>query len=257
MATDPARLISDAEAAEPTPAMARQAITLLDLTSLRGDEAEEEIAGLCRRAMAHGAAAVCLYPSALPTARQQLQGSGVRLATVANFPEGGDDLARTADEVAAAVAEGAVEVDVVAPIEAARSGDIGLVGELVGLCREAAGPDITLKLILETGRLETPDIITAVARSGVMAGADFLKTSTGKVATGATFEAAAVLLAVLEEAEGRVGLKLSGGIRTAKQAAGYLHLVRHFMGEGWIDPGHVRFGASTLLDDLLRETETS
>ena len=93
--------------------------------------------------------------------------------------------------------------------------------------------------------------IAAAARAAIMAGPDFLKTSTGKFPTGATQEAAAVLLAVLEEAGGRVGIKFSGGIRTARQAAGYLYLVDHFMGSGWTSPSTVRFGASALLDDLL------
>jgi deoxyribose-phosphate aldolase len=138
-----------------------------------------------------------------------------------------------------------------APVQAIMDGDVGLVTELVQACR-AKAPERTLKVILETGRLDEPARIAAAARAAIMAGADMLKTSTGKSGTGATLEAAAVLLAVIEEAEGRVGLKVSGGIRTTQQAAQYLYLVDHFMGRGWTRPETLRFGASALLDDLLR-----
>ncbi|MGI9502601.1 MAG: deoxyribose-phosphate aldolase, partial [Geminicoccaceae bacterium] len=137
----------------------------------------------------------------------------------------------------------------VAPLDAIMEGDVGLVTEMVDAVKAVADGRM-LKVILETGRLQDPARITAAARAAVMAGADMLKTSTGKVETGARLEDAAVLLAVLEEADGRVGLKLSGGIRTTADAAGYLHLIEHFMTPGWISPRTVRFGASSLLDDL-------
>ena len=190
-------------------------------------------------------------PSTCRSPARALAGSAVRFATVANFPHGGDDIAAAAEETAAAVAAGADEVDVVAPIAAILDGDIGLVGELVEACRAAAGPGTTLKLILETGSLQEPAVITAAARAAVMAGIDFLKTSTGKAEVGATLEAAAALLAVIHEAGGRVGFKAAGGIRTAADAAGYLHLADAIMGPGWASPRTFRFGASSLLDDLL------
>ncbi|MGH6913423.1 MAG: deoxyribose-phosphate aldolase, partial [Geminicoccales bacterium] len=193
---------------------------------------------------------VCVWPRLVPLARARIGTAPLKLATVANFPDGSDDLSRAMRETEAAIAAGADEVDVVAPIGAILDGDVGLVTELVQACRQAAS-ERTLKVILETGRLLEPARITAAARAAIMAGPDFLKTSTGKLAPGATLEAAAVLLAVLEEADGRVGIKLSGGIRTAQQAAGYLHLVDHFMGSGWTSPSTVRFGATALLDDLL------
>jgi deoxyribose-phosphate aldolase len=139
----------------------------------------------------------------------------------------------------------------VAPVQAILDGDIGLVTELVQACRKAA-PDVTLKVILETGRLAEPARIAAAARAAIMGGCDMLKTSTGKIVPGATAEAAAVLLVVLEEADGRVGIKFSGGIRTTQQAAQYLYLVDHFLGSGWTSPATLRFGASALLEDLLK-----
>lgn len=245
-------LLMRAREAVPEPATAAAAIPLLDLTSLSGNETEADIERLCARAVRYGTAAVCIHAGHLATARRCLADSPVRLAAVANFPDGSDDLLRAADETAAAVAAGADEVDVVAPIAAIVDGDIGLVGELVETCREVAGPDTVLKLILETGRLERPELITGAARAAVMAGVDFLKTSTGKIAVGATLEATALLLAVSAEAGGRVGVKAAGGIRTAQEAARYLQLAREIMGADWIGPRTFRFGASGLLDDLLR-----
>ena len=250
---DPAGLIDRARDAPVGPDIARRVLPLLDLTSLSGREAPADIERLCRRAVAHGVAAVCVYPSHLAQAKPLLAGSAVRLAAVANFPHGGDDLLAVADEVAAAFAAGADEIDVVAPIQAILDGDIGIVGELVEACRDAVGEGTTLKLILETGVLRERERITAVARAGVMAGADFLKTSTGKAEVGATLEAAAALLAVCAEADGRVGFKAAGGIRTLAAAAPYLRLADLVLGEGWATPRTFRFGASGLLDDLLRE----
>lgn len=233
-------------------AAARRILPLLDMTSLRGDESSQDIATLCARAACHRVAAVCILAPHLKTARAALAGSSVRLATVAGFPAGGDDIEATAAEVAAAVQAGAQEVDIVAPLVALGEGDVASVCELVEACRAAGGPGLTLKLILETGLLRDPALVTAAARAAVMGGIDFLKTSTGRVSPGATLEAAALLLEVIAETGGRVGLKVSGGIRTLADAAPYLALVDATLGEGWVSPARLRFGASALLDDLLR-----
>jgi deoxyribose-phosphate aldolase len=244
-------LLERARSAPADAMLAARALPLLDLTSLNETDADADIERLCRRAITYGTAAVCVWPRFAPLARSLLRGSGVRLATVANFPDGSDDIARTAKECAAAVAGGAEEVDVVAPIAAIREGDIGMVSELVTACR-AAAPETTLKVILETGALGEPSLIAGAARAAVMAGCDFLKTSTGKVPVGATLEAAAVLLAVIDEADGKVGFQAAGGIRTARQAASYLYLAEHLIDPSWACPKTFRFGASALLDDLLR-----
>lgn len=250
--TDLPALIAAARDARADRELAARAIALVDLTSLRGDETVGEVEALCGRAVREGTAAVCVHAAQAGLARGLLAGGRVRLAVVANFPDGGDDIARAAEETAAAVAAGADEVDMVAPIAAIRSGDIGLVEELVAACRAAARPGITLKLILETGALETPHLITAAARAGVMAGVDFLKTSTGKIPVGATLESAALLLAVIADADGRVGFKAAGGIRTADEAAGYLLIAERLLGPAWATPQRFRFGASSLIDDLVR-----
>lgn len=249
---DLASLIGKAREAPGDPAAAARAMALVDLTSLAGNETEADIELLCRRAVRHKTAAVCIYPDHLPRARSLLSGTGVRLATVASFPEGTEDIMAAAEEAAAAVAAGADEVDVVAPIAAILEGDTGIVGELVEACRAAMGPGPTLKLILETGVLKEPDLISSAARAAVMAGVDFLKTSTGKAPVGATLEAAAVLLTVCAEADGRVGFKAAGGIRSVADAAAYLALADTLVEPGWATAKRFRFGASGLLDDLLR-----
>lgn len=244
-------LLARAAAAPGDATLAARALPLLDLTSLNATDADADIEALCQRAITYGTAAVCIGPRFVPLARDLLHGSGVKLATVANFPHGSDDIAAAAQECAAAAAGGADEVDVVAPIEAIRDGDVGMVTELVTACR-AAIPETTLKVILETGVLALPNLITGAARAAVMAGCDFLKTSTGKTPVGATPEAAAVILAVIQEADGRIGFKAAGGIRTAKQAAVYLYLAEQLINPSWACPSTFRFGASSpLLDDLV------
>ena len=242
-------LIQAARSVQANADAAARVLPLVDLTSLSGEETDADIEVLADRAMAKGVAALCVYPEALAPARRRLATDPVKLASVVNFPDGSDDIARAVEETKTIIEAGADEVDLVAPLDAIMEGDVGLVTEMVDAVKAVADGRM-LKVILETGRLQDPARITAAARAAVMAGADMLKTSTGKVETGARLEDAAVLLAVLEEADGRVGLKLSGGIRTTADAAGYLHLIEHFMTPGWISPRTVRFGASSLLDDL-------
>jgi deoxyribose-phosphate aldolase len=251
MATTPPDLLELAARAPGDAAAAARILPLVDLTCLSDSDTDAGIETLCARAIDAGVAAVCVWPRFVPLAKARLERNGIRVATVANFPGGSDDLARAARETAAAVAAGADEIDVMAPIQAILEGDIGLVTELVQACRKEA-PDGALKVILETGRLAEPARIAAAARAAIMGGCDMLKTSTGRFPVGATLETAAVLLAVIEEADGRIGIKFSGGIRTTQQAAPYLYLVDHFLGSGWTSPDTLRFGASALLDDLLK-----
>ncbi|MGI9490093.1 MAG: deoxyribose-phosphate aldolase [Geminicoccaceae bacterium] len=249
MAKNDDDLIRTAESVSATSAAAARILPLVDLTSLSGEETEADIEALVDRGMAKGVAAICVYPQFVAASRQRLGTDPVRLASVVNFPDGSDDILRAVEETKAIIADGADEIDMVAPLDAIMEGDVGLVSEMVEAVKDVADGRM-VKVILETGRLQDPARITSAARAAVMVGADMLKTSTGKAPTGARLQDAAVLLAVLEEAEGRVGLKLSGGIRTANQAAGYLHLIEHFMTSGWVSPRTVRFGASSLLDDL-------
>ncbi|MGF1474261.1 MAG: deoxyribose-phosphate aldolase [Geminicoccaceae bacterium] len=232
--------------------MAALLIRCLDLTSLNEGDDAVVVEALAERGLKHQVAALCINPELVSVAIQALRSSDVKVATVANFPDGGDDIGAVAEETERAVGAGAHEVDIVAPIAAVKAGDVGIVDDLIGLCRDAAGPDTVLKLILETGALETPDRIVAVSRAAVMAGIDFLKTSTGKIKVGATMEAASAMLEVSAESGGLVGFKASGGVRTADQAAGYFRLAQSKLGPDWPTPRRFRIGASSLLDDLLK-----
>jgi deoxyribose-phosphate aldolase len=231
-------------------ATAARAIGLLDLTSLEAEDDAAKIETLCRRAVtpAGPVAALCIHAPFLPLARRLLP-SEIRLATVANFPEGGAEPAAVAKEIREAVAAGADEVDVVIPYAAFAAGRHEPARALLAAAR-AAAKDRTLKIILETGRL-SPDQIRAAAALAIAAGADFLKSSTGKLQPAATLDAPRLLLEMAAAAGRPVGVKMAGGIRTTDDAAAYLSLVDKIMGPSWAAPAHFRFGASALLDDLL------
>lgn len=228
-----------------TPPDAARIAGLIDLTSLNDDDTEAVVGALCDRALGPPGpvAAVCVMPAFVGLAVERLAGTGVRVATVANFPAGDPDPDGAAREVAAAVAEGADEVDVVAPWRAALAGDPGVLTALVAAC---AAECERLKVILETGSHPGPERTRELAELAVDAGAWFLKTSTGKHGPNASLEATRILL---EVARGGAGVKASGGIRTAQDAAGYLALADELQ-PGGATPETFRFGASGLLDAL-------
>lgn len=231
---------------------ARQALSLLDLTSLNDNDTDAVIEKLCARAVTpHGkVAAVCVWARFVPLAKQRLAGSGVRVAAVANFPIGAADVARAAAEAAAIVAAGGDEVDVVFPYNAWLNGDHAQGSKLVAACKAACGK-ATLKVILETGCLRDPVEIAAASRAAIAVGADFIKTSTGKAAIAATPDSARTMLRAIKESGGPCGFKAAGGIRDTATAAAYLDLAAKIMGESWITPATFRFGASGVLNDLL------
>ncbi|WP_231379247.1 deoxyribose-phosphate aldolase [Candidatus Solirubrobacter pratensis] len=223
----------------------------MDLTSLNDDDTPERIDALCAQAVtpAGEVAAVCIYAPFVRQAVKALEGTGVRVATVANFPAGAPDPDAAAREADAAVNDGADEVDVVLPYERYAAGDREAALEVVRAARDATAGAV-LKVILETGRLGSPETIEAAAADALAQGADFVKTSTGKLQPGATPEAARAMLTAIAAA-GRGGFKASGGVRTAEDAASYLALADEVLGEGWTSPATFRFGASGLLSDLL------
>ncbi|MDX5376932.1 MAG: deoxyribose-phosphate aldolase [Halomonas sp.] len=235
---------------------ARQALALMDLTSLNEDDSEAVIRDLCARANtpAGHPAAVCIYPAFVRTAREALAEQGlagkVKVATVTNFPHGEADIERVAAETRAAIAAGADEVDVVFPYRALMAGDAEVGRELVAACKRECG-DAVLKVILETGELKEAGLIERAGMLAIDGGADFLKTSTGKVAVNATLDAAKILLTAIKASGSDVGFKAAGGVRTAEDAAAYLRLAEQVMGADWITPAHFRFGASGLLGSLL------
>lgn len=236
-----------------TPAEARRAIALLDLTSLNDADDEAAALALCRRAVTPfgPAAAVCLWPRFVGLAREALAGTGVKIATVVNFPHGEDAPDRIAAATRAAVADGADEIDVVAPWRRFLAGDAAYFTQVLAACRAACGEGVRLKVILESGAFDDAGALRAAADLALAAGADFLKTSTGKREPGATPDAMDVFYDAILASGVRAGVKASGGVRTAEQAQAYLAQADARMGPDWATSATFRFGASALLDALL------
>ncbi len=232
---------------------AARVLPLLDLTSLNDTDNDAGIYELCQRAVTPfgRVAAVCVWPRFVPLCRKSLNDTGVRVASVINFPHGraNQDCARA--EARAAVAYGSDEVDLVFPYTTWLNGDVKLAANLVEACKSICGPSITLKVIIETGRLSSAENIERASLDVIAAGADFIKTSTGKVSVNATLEAASVMLGAIKSTGGSVGFKAAGGVRQTIQAAAYLSISDNLLGDSWATPDTFRFGASGLLDDLL------
>jgi deoxyribose-phosphate aldolase len=241
------------------------AIRMIDLTTLEGADTPGKVRAMCAKALRPDpadpavppVAAVCVYPDLVAVARAQLAGSKVAIASVATaFPSGRASLAVKLADVRDATAAGADEVDMVIDRGAFLAGHYGQVYEEVRAVREACG-SAHLKVILETGELATLDNVSRASWLAMLAGADFIKTSTGKVSPAATPPVALVMLGAARDyasaAGRRVGVKVAGGIRTAKDAIRYLVLVRETAGQEWLTPALFRIGASSLLNDLLMQ----
>jgi deoxyribose-phosphate aldolase len=244
--------VDDAQGAPVTEAVARRALAMLDLTSLNDGDTDADIRALCARAVTPfgNAAAVCVWPRFVALARAELAGTGVRIATVVNFPKGEDSTERVAADTEAARADGADEIDVVLPYRAFIDGERKRPLDLLAACRKATG-DGALKVILESGAFPSADLLSWAARDALHAGADFLKTSTGKIPQGASLDAAALLLDAVRDGGLVKGVKISGGVRDSATAASYLALADAVCGPDWATPQRFRFGASGLLDRLL------
>ena len=234
---------------QPRVEAARIALRCLDLTSLNEQDGTADIDRLCARARGRcgDVAAVCVWPRFVAHARRQLP-AAIRVAAVANFPAGDGDVGAVRQEVQAIAAAGAQEVDVVLPWRALRAGDDAAAIGLLQAAR-AACPGLTLKVILETGELQTSARIEHAARLALAAGADFLKTSTGKLPVGATLPAAEAMLRAMR-GHAQAGLKLSGGLRRVADLLPYLERVVRERGAQALQPRHFRIGASSLLDDI-------
>jgi deoxyribose-phosphate aldolase len=203
-------------------------------------------------------AAVCVYPDLVRVAAAELKGTGIHVASVATaFPSGRSSLEVKLADTRSAIAAGADEIDMVIDRGAFLAGDYQLVFDEVAAVRDACGDAAHLKVILETGELATLDNVRRASWLAMLAGADFIKTSTGKVTPAATLPVTLVMLEAVRdfrEAHGRlVGVKAAGGIRTAKDAIKYLVLVNETVGDDWLDPAAFRIGASSLLNDLLMQ----
>ncbi len=243
------------------------AIRMMDLTTLEGKDTPGKVRALCQKGMhpqpgdptIPSVAAICIYPTLIPEAKDALKGSTVKVASVATgFPSGQTFRDIKLAETRAAVAAGADEIDMVIDRGAFLAGDYVTVFEEIVDVKEACG-DTHLKVILETGELETFDNVRKASVLAMAAGADFIKTSTGKVTPAATLPVTLVMLEAIrdfERATGRViGMKPAGGIRTAKEAIQYLVVLYETLGPRWMTPDLFRFGASSLLNDVLLQIE--
>jgi deoxyribose-phosphate aldolase len=243
------------------------AIRMMDLTTLEGKDTPGKVRALCQKGIhpqpgdptIPSVAAICIYPSLIAEAKEALAGSTVKVASVATgFPSGQTFRDIKIAETKAAVASGADEIDMVIDRAAFLAGDYVTVFEEIVDVKDAAGP-AHLKVILETGELETYDNVRRASVLAMAAGADFIKTSTGKVTPAATVPVTLVMLEAIrdfERATGRqVGMKPAGGIRTAKEAIHYLVVLYETLGPRWMTPDLFRFGASSLLNDVLMQIE--
>ena len=238
---------------------AKLAISLMDLTSLTDQETSRDIENLCQKAKSPSGntAAICICPRFIPLAKKILLQQGtpqIKIATVVNFPHGNDDIAIAVAETKAAVAYGADEVDVVFPYKALIAGDINVGLELIEACKHVCQKKVLLKVIIETGELKTPKLIKLASEVAIRAGADFIKTSTGKVAVNATPAAAKVMLEVIKSTNSEnvdTGFKAAGGVKHIADALIYLTLAKDILGDNWTTSDHFRFGASSLLSNLL------
>jgi deoxyribose-phosphate aldolase len=241
------------------------AVRMMDLTTLEGADTPGKVAALCSKAIrpdpvdtsVPSVAAVCVYPNLVPTAKQRLAGSAVKVASVATaFPSGQSPIDVKLADVREAVELGADEIDMVIDRGAFLSGRYAKVYDEVVKVKEACG-GAHLKVILETGELGTYDNVRRASLLAMAAGADFIKTSTGKVSPAATLPVALCMLEavrdVYEETGRIVGFKPAGGIRASKQAIQHLVLVHETVGAAWLTPDRYRFGASSLLNDVLMQ----
>lgn len=240
-------------------------ISMIDLTTLEGQDTAGKVRALCAKAVTPdplaadvpSVAAVCVYPDLVGVARQSLAGSGVHLAAVATaFPSGRGPLAAKVADTTMAVDAGADEIDMVIDRGAFLAGNYLAVHDEIAEVKQICG-EAHLKVILETGELATYDNVRRASWLAMLAGADFIKTSTGKVSPAATRPVTLVMLQAVRDfhaADGRmVGVKAAGGIRSAKDAIRYLVLVNETVGLEWLTPDRFRIGASSLLNDLLMQ----
>lgn len=230
------------------------ALSVLDLTNLKDDCTAADIQDLCAKAQTPygNTAAICIWPRFVAQARGILgDASIVKIATVVNFPSGDLAVADVVAETQQAIADGADEIDLVIPYRKLIAGDENVVAEMVRAVKAVCVSPTVLKVILETGELKDMALIRQASTIAIAEGADFIKTSTGKVAVNATLEAADIMLQVIRDSGKNIGFKPAGGISSVKDARLYFRHVNAIMGEDWLMPSTFRFGASSLLNDIL------
>ncbi len=259
----------------------KTAISMIDLTTLEGKDSEGKVHAMCQKAIhpkpgddsIPHVAAVCVYPNMIKFAKEAVRNSGVHIASVATaFPSGQYPLKLKLEDVKRCVADGADEIDMVISRGEFLSGDYEFVYDEIRQIKECCinssveysskhnvKRDVHLKVILETGELETYDNVRKASFIGMMAGGDFIKTSTGKVQPAATLPVTLVMLEAIRdyynETGIKTGMKPAGGIKTAKDAIAYLVLVKETLGDEWLTPDLFRLGASSVLNDILMQID--
>jgi deoxyribose-phosphate aldolase len=241
------------------------AMSMIDLTTLEGKDSEGKVKQMCYKAMhPHDAfpgipqvAAVCVYPNYVRTAKKALRGSKIKVASVSTaFPSGNAPMKVKLDDTKFAVDEGADEIDMVISRGKFLTGDYNFVFDEIAAIKDVCG-DAHLKVILETGELSTLDNVRKASDLAILAGADFIKTSTGKIQPAATMPVTLVMLEAIRDyyyATGKmIGMKPAGGIANSKLALHYLVMVKETLGAAWLDPDWFRFGASKLANDIIMQ----
>ncbi|MEL6503209.1 MAG: deoxyribose-phosphate aldolase [Pseudomonadota bacterium] len=240
-------------------AVAQRAIGLLDLTDLTDNCNHAAIDALCEKAVtSHGpVAAVCIWPRFVAHARSRLSGTDVQVATVVNFPGGNQAVDMTVTETRSAIQDGAHEIDLVLPYGALKAGDEDTPRTMVEAIADVCADKALLKVIIESGELVEDALIDRASHLAMEAGADFIKTSTGKVSVNATLETAERMITAISNHNGAkpVGFKPAGGIKTTQDCADYLAIADRILGQGWATPSTFRFGASSVLANLLATLE--
>lgn len=238
------------------PSLFKRILSLMDLTSLNSSDTEASVASFLEKAQSsYGhVAAVCVSPQFVRLAAAQFNHSPVKVDTVANFPEGNASLEDVLLDIGRAIQDGAQEVDVVFPYGRYLAGERHYAHTFVESCKAVCGDNVSLKIILETGALGDLPVIADAAYDVLAAGADFIKSSTGKITEGVTLEVATTMLLVMKhitpQLKRNAGVKVSGGIRSIEQAAHYIQLADLIMGRAWVTPDNFRIGASKLIDEL-------
>lgn len=231
------------------------AVQLMDLTSLNNNDSAATIQALVASIKPNLGipAAVCVYSEFVDDAKlalAQRELNHIKVATVTNFPSGNNPLTEVLNETLIAIERGADEIDLVLPYQALMNGDADTALHYVRASKELCPEHVQLKVIIESGELKTPALIEQATKLAIAGGADFVKTSTGKVAVNATLDATAVILRTIKASQPSVGFKAAGGVKTVEDASNYLRLAAEIMGKDYLQSATFRFGASSLLADV-------
>ncbi len=233
--------------------MAKTALSLLDLTLLGDNDDIASVSALCSKASTKygNVAAICVWPKFVDFVKSSLPADDIKIAAVANFPHGSTDINRTIMECQEIINSGGNEIDVVFPYSSWIEGNRELAPWLINECKKISVGKANLKVILETGELKNTELIHSASMAAINSGADFIKTSTGKTDISATVHAAEIMLRAIKKSGANCGFKASGGIKNINDAMLYMNLANDIMGDVWLSSEKFRFGASSLLDDLL------